>query len=465
MPVFSRHASTAVSAEELYEWHVRPGALERLLPPWMDVEVLRHDGIADGARTQLRVAAGPAHMRWLAEYRDVTPGAGFTDVALESPFAEWTHVHRFLPAGDGHSVLEDAITYRLPALPTAGFAGEAVERALARLFGYRHRVTVADVERHAEWGEERLTVAITGSNGVIGKALVSFLLAGGHRVVRLVRDRRAAARTPKRAGERLVYWNVEEGEIDEDRLARSEPDAVIHLAGESLFAPWTTRRRKSMWESRVKGTHMLARAIARMPRPPRVMLSGSAVHYYGDTGANRAGEDQPAGEGFLADLTQAWEGAADEARTAGIRVVHPRVGVVVTPTGGALSALLPVARVGLSGWSGDGRSYLSWVSLDDVLYAFLHLLRSDVSGPVNITAPNPVHQRTVVETVGAVLKRPTPLRVPDRLVRTVGGRMARETLASLRVVPERLLSEGFTFQYPNLEDALRHVLGRTAGPE
>ncbi len=465
MPLFSRHASAAVSAQELYDWHTRPGALERLTPPWLNVDVVRHDGVLDGGRTRLRLDAGPAHLNWLAEHRDVTPGTGFTDVALEGPFAEWTHVHGFLPAGDGHSVLEDVVTYRLPAIPSAGLAEDAVERMLERLFAYRHRVTLADVERHSAAGDEKLTVAITGSSGLIGQALVSFLLSGGHRVVRLVRDRRAAARTPKRTGERLVYWNVEQGEMDEDRLSRSSPDAVVHLGGESLFAPWTTRRRRRMWESRVKGTHLLARAIARMPRPPRVMLSGSAVGFYGETGATRTSEDAAAGDGFLSDLVQAWESAADVAREAGIRVVHPRMGIVLTPAGGALAPLLPAARIGLAGWPGDGRAYLPWIALDDVLYAFLHLLWSKAEGPVNITAPNPVHIRTLVETLGQILKRPTPLRVPAGLVRTMGGRMARETLASNRAVPSRLLAEGFTFQYPELEGALRHVLGRSASAD
>lgn len=459
MPTFSRHAAVAVPPEELFAWHMRPGALERLTPPWVSIDVVRHDGVAPGARAELRVGVGPARVRWVAEHTDVEEGRGFTDVAIESPFAEWIHTHSFRPAGPGHSVLEDQVTYRLPAIPLSGLAEESVERMLARMFTYRQRTTVADVERHAG-GRDRYVVAITGSGGLIGNQLVNFLLAGGHRVVRLVRDRKSAARTVKRPGERLVYWNVEAGEIDEDRLARAAPDAVIHLAGLSLFAPWTSRRRRRMWESRVKGTHLLARAIARMPQRPAVMLSGSAVHYYGERGSNRLSEDAPRGSGFLSDLTQAWESAADAARDAGIRVVHPRLGIVLSPAGGALGTLLPAARAGAAGWPGDGRSYFPWIELDDVLYAFLHLLRSDIAGPVNIAAPEPVHLRTFVETLGTIVRRPTPLRVPAGLVRSLGGRMARELLFSIRAVPDRLVGSGYTFEHPDLEGALRHLLGR-----
>jgi uncharacterized protein (TIGR01777 family) len=220
-----------------------------------------------------------------------------------------------------------------------------------------------------------------------------------------------------------------------------------------------------MWESRVKGTHFLARALARMPRPPRVLLSGSAVGFYGEGGTARLNEDAPRGEGFLSDLTLAWEEAAGAARDAGIRVVHPRMGIVLSPAGGALGTLLPAARAGLAGWPGDGRAYLPWIGIDDVLYAMLHLVDSDVSGPVNLAAPEPVHLRRFVEALGEVLGRPTPLRVPDRLLRGLGGRMAREMSASTRAVPGRLLESGFTFAYPDLEGALRHLLGRTVPSE
>jgi len=462
MPVFTRHGAAPVTAQALYDWHARPGALERLAPPWLDVDVLRFDGLADGSRTELRIGAGPARVRWLAEHRDVRPGESFTDVAIEAPFPEWSHVHSFLPAGPGHSVVEDGVTYRVPALPGATFAEEITERQLERLFIYRQRTTATDVARHA--AGETLTVAVTGSTGLVGSALTAFLLSGGHRVVRLVRDRRAAARTVKRPGERLVYWNVEAGELDEDRLARAAPDAVVHLGGSTLFAPWTAGRRRQMWESRVKGTHLLARALARMPTPPRVFLSGSAVGYYGDAGATRLDEAAPAGTGFLADLVREWEAAAGAAADAGIRVVHPRSGIVLSPRGGILGALLPAARSGLAGWPGDGRAYVPWIGIDDVLYALLHLMRGDVAGPVNVSAPEPVHVRRLIEVLGAVLKRPTPLRVPARLVRAAGGRMARELLGSTRAVPERLVESGFTFEHPDLEEALRHLLGRTAPP-
>jgi len=464
VPLFVRHTPVAAPRQALADWHFRPGVLQRLTPPWDPTTVERTEGIAEGSRAVLRVGIGAARMRMVAEHFDVHPGERFSDRQIEGPFAEWTHEHRFEDAGPGHSVLSDQIRYGLPLGPVAdSVAGGAVAARLERTFAYRHRVTAADVARHAAADLAPMTVAITGSTGLLGEALAAFLLSGGHRVVRLVRDRRAAARTQKRPGERLVYWNVEAGEVDLDRLGRAVPDAVVHLAGASVYGAPTAAHRRRVWESRVKGTLLLSRALTRLDRPPRVLLSASATGYYGDRGAVRLPEDAGPGTGFLPDLCQAWEAATAEAEAAGIRVAHPRIGVVLSPGGGALGALAPLARLGLGGWPGRGDSFVPWIALDDVLYALHHLIaHDDARGAYNLSAPEPVEMKALVKTLGHVLGRPTPLRVPDVLVRTVGGRLIREALASARVVPDRLLAEGFTFTYPALEPALRHLVGRDA---
>ena len=461
MAHYVRRTPVAAPASALDRWHARPGALARLTPPWQDVEVVAHEGIAPGDRAVIRLGVGPASVRWVAEHGARVPGAGFSDTQVEGPFALWRHAHRFLPLGADRAMLEDEVTYRLPLGRLSAPAAPLVHRALDRLFAYRHRVTKADVERHAAAGLEPLTVAITGSSGLLGRALAAFLLTGGHRVVRLVRSRAAAAAENRSEAERAVYWSVEAGEVDLAALMETAPDVVVHLAGEPVYAlRWTNEKKRRIWESRTKGTQLLARALAAMDRPPRLLLSASGAHYYGDRGAARLTEADGPGTGFLPALTQAWEASTAEAERAGVRTVHLRTGVVLTPAGGMLGLVLPLFRLGLGGHVASGRGFLPWVALDDVLYAVLHLIGHEMEGPVNLTAPVPVTGRRFAEALGAVLRRPAPWPAPRPLLRLAVGEMAREAvLPSARVLPQRLLDGGFTFAYPDLEDALRHLLG------
>jgi uncharacterized protein (TIGR01777 family) len=463
MPHFTRRTPVDAPAEALYAWHARPGALARLSPPWLDAEVLRHTGVDEGDEAVIRLGLGPAKLRWVAEHYDHVPGVGFRDVQAEGPFAHWVHSHRFLPDGPARSILEDEIKYGLPLAPLSTAARPLVGRALARAFAYRHRVTKEDVERHHAAGLAPTTVAITGATGLLGSALAAFLLTGGHRVVRLVRSREDAARWDRGEAERAVYWNVERGEVDLDALDEAAPDVVVHLAGEALFAlRWTNDKKRRIWESRTKGTQLLARALARLGRPPRLLLSGSASGYYGDQGSAFVTEAAAPGEGFLAAVVQAWEASTAEAERAGIRTVHLRSGVVLTPAGGMLGLLLPLFRAGLGGYAGDGRPFLPWIALDDWLYAVLHLMAHEVEGPVNLSAPTPVTSRRFAEALGGVLRRPAVVPAPGPLLRVAGGEAARElALTSLRMLPQRLLDSGFTFAYPSVDAALRHSLGRS----
>ena len=301
-------------------------------------------------------------------------------------------------------------------------------------------------------GKTGLHVAVTGVGGLIGAALRPRLEAAGHRVTPLVR--RLA-----KAGE--ISWDPENGRLEPAQLERV--DAVIHLAGENVGARWTADRKRRIRSSRIQGTHLLSEAIARARPRPGVLVSASAVGIYGNRGEEVLTENSAAGDGardFLAEVGREWEAAAEPARAAGVRVVHPRFGLVLSSEGGALKKMLLPFRLGLGGRLGSGTQWMSWISIDDVVGAIIHVLQTEsFSGPVNLVAPEPVRNRDFTAILGRVLSRPTPFAVPAAALRLTLGEMATSTLlASARVLPKRLLAAGYRFEYPDLDTALRHVL-------
>jgi len=307
-------------------------------------------------------------------------------------------------------------------------------------------------------------VAITGATGLIGLALVQSLRADGHAVQRLVRPGSQAPAEPND-----LHWDPEKGVVDAKAL--DGIDAVVHLAGEPIAERWTAEHKQRVRDSRVTGTAVLSTALAGLTRPPRVMLSASAMGYYGDGEARRLDEASPAGDGFLASVAVEWEAAATPAADAGIRVVHPRFGVVLSPDGGMLERLLTPFRLGAGGKLGNGTQWLSWIALDDAVRALRFLLAleseqgdvraADIRGPVNLTAPNPVTNADFSHTLAHVLGRPALATVPAFALRLMFGEMADAMLlAGQRVMPTRLLASGFTFSWPELDGALRAMLSK-----
>jgi uncharacterized protein (TIGR01777 family) len=457
MPRFVHRSRLEASPEAVFAWHARPGAFERLCPPWERIEILeRTGGVAEGSRLVMAIRRGPLTLRWSALHGSCLEGREFRDEQVEGPFAAWTHTHRMLPADGGGTVLEDDILYRLPggSLGTL-LGGRATERMLERTFRFRHARTRDDLARHAAVAKQGpLRVAITGASGLIGRSLAAFLTSGGHEVMRLVR-RAARPRTSD------VAWRPELGEID--AAALEGVDAVVHLAGENVGAGrWTAARRAAIRDSRIQGTRVLADALARARRPPRVLISASAVGYYGDRGDEALVEESPSGTGFLAGVCRAWEASAAPAAGAGIRLVTLRLGVVLAAGGGALARMLPPFRLGLGGPVGSGRQVVSWIALDDVVGAIHHLLFADsVAGAVNACAPGSVTSADLARTLGRVLRRPALLPLPAAAVRLAFGEMGEVLLLeSARVRPARLVASGFRFLHPDLEGALRCELGR-----
>jgi uncharacterized protein (TIGR01777 family) len=299
-----------------------------------------------------------------------------------------------------------------------------------------------------------MRILVSGSNGLIGTAVVHALEVGRHTAVRLVRGS-----LPE--GGSGVLWDPTRQTID--RAGLEGFDAVVHLAGEPILGRWTAEKKRRITNSRVVGTRLLAEALASLERRPAVLVCASAAGYYGDRGAEILTEDSTPGRGFLADVCQAWEAAADPARRAGIRVVHVRTGLVLARDGGLFKTLLLPFRLGLGGPIGQGKSYWSWIALDDLVATYrFAIARDGLSGAVNAAAPNPVTNGEFAHTLGAVLRRPAVLPVPPFALRLVFGREAADDamLSGARLEPARLLEAGFRFQYPELEGALRHELGR-----
>jgi len=299
-----------------------------------------------------------------------------------------------------------------------------------------------------------MNILLTGSHGLVGSALIPRLEKDGHKIYRLVRQN---ARIDKNE----AYWNADTGSLDKSALTQWKLDAAIHLGGESIASGrWNKTRKKRMRDSRVNGTRVLAETLGHLENPPKVLICASAIGYYGTRGDQILTEKDAPGETFLAGLCKDWEAARQPAVSKGIRVVNLRIGVVLSREGGALKKMALPFKLGFGGILGNGRQYMSWIDLDDLVGIILFALQKDsLQGPVNAVAPQPVTNREFTKTLGRVLFRPTCLPMPASTSRMVFGEMADELLlASARVKPSKLEAAGYSFQYPELKNALRHEL-------
>lgn len=450
---FEAQARFPVPAEALWAYHARPGAFERLAPPWERVEVLSRAGTIEDGVVEFLVPAPPGLRRWRARMTDAIPGRRFVDVCERGPVRAWRHEHWIDPEGPAASRLRDVIAYDLPVPPFGRWLGaRAMDRRLRRLFRFRHARTADDLARQALLpARPPLRVGVSGAGGFLGSALGALLSTGGHEVVPLVRDARPGVR-----------YDPARGEAELDGIATL--DALVHLAGEPVVGRWTPRKREAILASRVGATRALASTAAAARRRgggPRVLLVASGVGLYGDRGAEELTEESGRGRGFLAEVASATEAAARKASEAGVRTVFLRFGVVLGAAGGALARLRRIFALGLGGPLGDGSGFVPWIGLDDAIGAVLHALATPaLDGPLLVVSPEPATWRDLATSLGQALARPAFLRAPGALLRLRYGAMADEVLlASQRAVPARLLASGYRWLRPRLGDALAFELG------
>lgn len=437
---------------DVFDWHARPGAFHRLSPPWQPMRLVAEaSSLKDGRAT----LALPGGLRWVAVHQpdgydpprrfvDVLGGDGLATLPARTA-VRWRHTHQFDDIGDGRTRVIDRVDTGVPG------------SLLRPMFDYRHRQLADDLAAHrlaTEHGMRPLTIAVTGSSGLVGSALTAFLRTGGHRVIQLVR--RSARGTDERR------WDPD----DPDPQLFAGVDAVVHLAGASIAGRFTDKHRNAIRNSRIGPTRRIAELLGRGGPRPAVLISASAIGYYGyDRGDDTLAEDSERGEGFLADVVADWEEATTPAREAGLRVVRVRTGIVQSPRGGTLKLMRPLFSAGLGGRLGDGSRWLSWIGIDDLVDVYHRALwDATLSGPVNAVAPQPVRNAEYTSTLAEVLRRPAVLPVPPLGPRLLlGGQGARElACASQRVAPRTLAAAGHRFRQPDLDQALRHVLGRTA---
>ena len=435
---------------EVFDWHTRPGAFTRLTPPWQPGHLIAE---ADSLASGRAVLGLPGGLRWVADHQPdfYDPPRRFVDsIGSDGPASlpvklavRWQHTHDFEEVAGGRTRVIDRVATPVPA------------RALRPMFRYRHHQLADDIAAHrtaAAHGLTPLTVAITGASGLVGAQVAAFLSTGGHRVVRLVRH------PTDKPDER--QWDPD----DPDPGLLAGVDAVIHLAGASIAGRFTDQHRAAIRDSRIGPTRRLAELIAQSSDGPRVLVSASAIGYYGyDRGEESLTEDSGRGDGFLAEVVADWEDATAPAERAGIRVVRVRTGIVQSPAGGTLRLLRPLFAAGLGGRLGSGQQWFSWIGVDDLVDVYHRALwDTDLSGPVNAVAAEPVRNVDYTRVLAHVLRRPALLPVPPLgPVALLGQQGARElALANQRVLPARLLQAGHRFRRPDLEQTLRHLLGR-----
>ena len=461
---FESSLDVNVPVDKLFSWHESPGAFERLTPSFDPVTVTKRLGNGiDGGEVHIKLQFVP--FIWVAKHHSFKKNVQFMEDQISGPFVgpfpfwngAWHHQHLFEKIDNKNSRVIDKLDYDFPMNPFGTwFGGWYTKKRLKQMFAYRRNITENDIKAQSKYNGKKLDIAVTGASGLIGKDLVPYLTTAGHKVERLVRRR-------PRKGE--LAWNIHKNQIS----SLNDKDAVVHLAGENIgsLVRWSKWKRKEILDSRVRSTALLARHLASLKRPPKVLVCASAMGYYGSYGDDILTEESEKGNDYFSHVVSEWEKAAQPAIDAGIRVVFLRFGIVMSPQGGALQRILLPAKLGGNPPIGGGKQWWSWLTIDDAVGSIYHaIITEKLSGPVNVASPNTVQQKNFAKTLGKImwgknlglLTNLFPL--PRIVVKTVMGEMGDVLLlSSNRIDSSKLIDSGYEFRFENLENGLRHLLG------
>ncbi len=457
---FKSKLKVNVPVEKLFRWHENDGAFERLTPPFDPVNVTKRiGGGVDGGTVYIAMKAGPIPLTWVAQHHSYKKNVQFLEDQTSGPFVGplpfwnggWHHQHLFEKIDEQNSMVTDRLNYDFPIDPFGSLFGSwYTKKRLEQMFAYRRNITENDLHAQSKYDGGNLDIAITGASGLIGKELVPYLTTAGHKVEKLVRRR------PQK-GE--LCWNLHNGQISN----LNGKDAVVHLAGENTgsLIRWSKWKKREILDSRVRGTAILAKHLASLKKPPKVLVCASAMGYYGSYGDDILTEDSKNGQDYFSHVVREWETAAQPAIDAGIRVVFLRFGIVLSPEGGALQRMLLPAKLGGGGPIGGGKQWWSWLVIDDAVGSIYHsIITENLSGAVNVASPNPVRQKEFASALGHVLWRPSFAPLPGFIVKGVMGEMGEVLLmSSNRIDSSKLINSGYEFRFEGLENGLRHILG------
>ena len=452
---YTKRTRISAPVEMTFAWHARDGAISRLTPPWAPLEMIarKGNGIDKGVKVTFKIRIFKIPMIWKAEHIEYQQNKLFKDCQTKGPFSKWEHTHRFESEDENTSFMEDDLEFKLPfgflSRPFYGFAKKEFER----MFSYRHRVLKYDLEHHVDKAKKK-RILISGATGTIGSILVPFLRTSGHEVIRLVR----------KSGELLndeIFWDPYKGILDLENAGAI--DAIINLNGADISRNrWTDKQKKLIIDSRIIPTRLLVQRMKNLDHKPEVFISSSAIGFYGERQDNILTESDTMGDSFISRVCKKWEDASADAQKAGIRTIQLRIGVVLTPAGGALARMELPFKAGCGVNLSHGRQYMSWISMDDALSGILYILNNDkINGSVNLTAPSPATNKEFSQTLARVFGKKVYFTIPKFLAVALWGQMGQETLlASARVMPVKPLDNGFSFQHKELFTALKDVLGR-----
>ncbi len=445
-----------VPVEKLFAWHKQNSAISRLTPAFAPLKMIfrSNDGIEKGTIIRFRIKLFKIPMLWESMHIEYQENKIFKDVQTKGPFNKWEHSHIFKSDGIDHSIMKDKIEFQLPfGVLSRPFYKFAVKE-FNRMFTYRHRVLKYDLENYSDLTGIKKRIIVSGASGVIGSALVPFLRTIGYEVIRLTRKK----------GKLLddeIFWDPYKGILDLE--SKGKIDAVINFNGVDITDKrWTEKQKKRILDSRVISTQLLAERTADLEHLPDVFISSSAIGFYGNGGNRILTEKDSAGDHFISRVCRQWENASIPGqKNTEMRCVRLRTGVVLTPAGGALARMLLPFKMGFGAKISNGRQYMSWISIDDFLSGVLFILNHDqINGPVNFTSPCPVTNKEFSQTLSGVFSKKLIFTVPEFLAKILWGKMGEETLlTSAKVIPEKLLGSGFSFQHKTLLPALKDLLG------